>query len=210
MTSRSIKETAEFIEAKLKEFCSEMGLKLSITEDCYTDRLILHFKSRNFSIVQMLDKEDIEYQDSQFINYLLDNTIRAVREKYKEALLKREKEMHEKDMKVKLDHDGLAMVDYRQCAANVLSLEEGWNTSTSNTDSSANVNLYNGTPEVEPDEIAEYAGAPLKYTIKYDPTLNSGMIEEAMNKLTKPLKELSTIDKLRKEIDTSLLHALEI
>jgi len=158
----------------------------------------------------MLDKEDIEYQDSQFINYLLDNTIRAVREKYKEALLKREKEMHEKDMKVKLDHDGLAMVDYRQCAANVLSLEEGWNTSTSNTDSSANVNLYNGTPEVEPDEIAEYAGAPLKYTIKYDPTLNSGMIEEAMNKLTKPLKELSTIDKLRKEIDTSLLHALEI
>jgi len=204
------RETTEFIEAKLKEFCSEIGLKLSITEDCYTDRLILHFKSRNFSIAQMLYKEEIRDEDSQFLNYLLDNTIRTVREKYKDALLKREKEMIEKDMKSKLNHNGLAMPDYRQCAANVLSLEEGWNISTSNTNSSANVNLYNGTPEVELDEIAEYAGAPLKYTIKYDPTLNSGMTEEARDKLMNPLKELSTLDKLRKEIDNSLLHALEI
>ena len=203
-------KTTEFIEAKLKEFCSEMGLKLSITEDCYTDRFILRFKSRNFSIAQLLDKEEIEGEGSQLLNYLLDNTIRTVREKYKDALLKREKEMNKEGMNHREKSDWKISGDSPLSSANVLSLEEGWNTSTSNTDSSANVNLYNGTPEVELDEIAEYAGAPLKYTIKYDPTLNSGMTEEARDKLMNPLKELSTLDKLRKEIDNSLLHALEI
>jgi len=217
--SRSIKETTEFIEAKLKEFCSEMGLTLSITEDYCTDILILHFKGPSLSISKMLNNEDIAYQDSQFINYLLDNIIRDVREKYKEALLKREKEMTEKDMQIKLDRDGLAMPDYRQWAANSIFLEEGWNTSTSNTDSSAKESFTNEyhdrcEPELEPDEDEYARGTPIQY--KYstetgltpEKPLTLDKLKEAMDVLSG--KELSTLDKLRKEIDTSLLHALEI